>query len=234
MSDAHSISAIIPTLNEEDWIEACLERLELAGMDELIVVDGGSEDRTRELARRKADKVIVEPGGVFSQMNRGAREADGEVFVFHYADGLLGEDAGAVIQRTLESPGISAGAFRLRLDRGGIFYRAVSRCAHWRNCLGFGPFGDQSIFVRAEVFRGAGGFPVDGALPDHEFVRMLAGNRAFRLLREPVTVSTRRWERCGKWRTLLRHWWLSVLYLSGRGRNRASVIRGSDALRKIR
>ena len=229
-----SISAIIPTLNEEARIEACLERLALAGVDELIVVDGGSSDLTRELARQRVDKVMVEPGGVFSQMNRGAREASGEILVFQYADGLLGEDAGAVIRRTLESPAIAGGAFRLHLDRGGIFYKAFSCCAHWRNRLGFGPFGDQSIFVRSEVFRNEGGFPVDGVLPDHELVRILARNRGFKLLGEPVTVSTRRWERCGKWRTLLRHWRLSALYLSGLGRNHASVIRASEDLRKVR
>ncbi|MFP6739617.1 MAG: TIGR04283 family arsenosugar biosynthesis glycosyltransferase [Planctomycetota bacterium] len=234
MSEEASISVIIPTLNEESCIETCLQRLELAGVDELIVVDGGSEDRTQELARRRADKVVVESGGVFSQMNRGAREAEGEILVFQYADGLLGEDAGAVIRRTLESPRISGGAFRLSLDRGGIFYRAVSRCAHWRNRLGFGPFGDQSIFVRARVFSDAGGFPEDGALPDHEFVRILARSRSFRLLKEPVTVSTRRWERCGKLRTLLRHWRISLLYLIGMGRNRSTVTRGADALRKVR
>ncbi len=234
MSEEVSISVIIPTLNEESCIETCLQRLELAGVDELIVVDGGSDDRTRELAERRADKVVVEPGGVFSQMNRGAREAEGEILLFQYADGLPGEDAGAVIRRTLESSRISGGAFRLRLNRGGIFYRAVSRCAHWRNRLGFGPFGDQSIFVRAGVFSDAGGFPEDGVLPDHEFVRILARNRSFRLLKEPVTVSTRRWERCGKLRTLLRHWRISLLYLIGMGRNRSAVTRGADALRKVR
>ena len=234
MSEKTSISAIIPTLNEESCIEACLERLELAGVDELIVVDGGSEDRTRELARGRADKVLLEPGGVFSQMNRGAREAEGEILLFQYADGMLGGDAAAVIRRTLEAPGISGGAFRLSLDRGGVFYRAVCRCAHWRNRLGFGPFGDQSIFVRAGVFSEAGGFPVDGALPDHEFVRILARSRSFRLLEEPVTVSTRRWERCGKLRTLLHHWRISLLYLTGMRRNRSSVSRGADSLRKVR
>ena len=63
MSEVPFISAIVPTLNEESCIEECLERLELAGVDELIVVDGGSVDRTRELARKRADKVLVEPGG---------------------------------------------------------------------------------------------------------------------------------------------------------------------------
>ena len=234
MSEESSISVIIPTLNEESCIEACLQQLELAGFDELIVVDGGSEDRTRELARGRADRVLVEPGGVFSQMNRGAREAAGDILVFQYADGLLGEDAAAVIRRNLEAPGISAGAFRLRLDRGGLFYRAVCRCAHWRNCLGFGPFGDQSIFVRAGVFSDVGGFSVDGALPDHELVRTLARGRSFRLLKEPVTVSARRWERYGKLRTLLRHWRISLLYLLGKGRNRSRVSRGADSLRKLR
>ncbi|MBL04704.1 MAG: glycosyltransferase [Planctomycetes bacterium] len=234
MSEAPFISAIVPTLNEESCIEECLERLELAGVEELIVVDGGSADRTRELARKRADKVLVEPGGVFSQMNRGAWEAEGEVFLFQYADGLLSEAACVEIREALETPGIVGGAFRLRLDRPGLFYRAVSFCADWRNRLGFGPFGDQSIFVRAEIFRGEGGFPPAGTLPDHELVRTLGRRGCFRLLREPVLVSARRWERCGKWRTLLRHWRLSALYLAGLRRSRGAIIRGTEGLRKVR
>jgi len=234
MSKSPLISAIVPTLNEEGRIEECLESLKAAGVDELIVVDGGSDDRTCDLARQEADRVLVEPGGVFQQMNRGALEAGGEILVFQYADGLLSEAACAEIRAALESPGISAGAFRLRLASPGIFYGAVSLCAHWRNLLGFGPFGDQSIFVRAEAFRSVGGFPLDGVFPDHELVRELGRDGGFRLLREPVLVSARRWERCGKWRTLLRHWFYSALYLVGMRRNRVTILRGTEILRKVR
>lgn len=234
MSEPALISAIVPTLNEEACIESCLQRLRLAGAEELIVVDGGSEDRTLELARSEADRVLVEPGGVFQQMNRGAREAGGGVLVFQYADGILGEGACSEIHRTLEDPAIAGGAFRLRLDRPGLFYGAVSLCSDWRNRLGFGPFGDQSIFVRAEVFRREGGFPQDGILPDHELVRTLYRSGGFKLLREQVLVSARRWERCGKWSTLLRHWWYSALYLGGLRRSGGAVTRGTEILRKVR
>jgi hypothetical protein len=65
-------------------------------------------------------------------------------------------------------------------------------------------------------------------------VRTLHRGGGFKLLREQVLVSARRWERCGKWSTLLRHWWYSALYLGGLRRSRGAVIRGTEALRKVR
>jgi hypothetical protein len=47
-------------------------------------------------------------------------------------------------------------------------------------------------------------------------------------------VSARRWERCGKWSTLLRHWWYSALYLGGLRRSGGTVTRGTEILRKVR
>ncbi len=82
-----TISLIIPALNEEKGIVATLKRVpkEIA---EVIVVDGGSKDRTVELAESNGARVIVEPlRGYGLAYKRGFAAAKGEVIVTSDADG---------------------------------------------------------------------------------------------------------------------------------------------------
>ena len=63
------ISANLITLNEERNIARCLESL--AWVDEIVVVDGGSDDRTVDIASGYTDRVFVHPFDDFaSQRNR--------------------------------------------------------------------------------------------------------------------------------------------------------------------
>jgi len=82
------ISVVVPALNEEEWIVPCLKSLTSQSdhAHELIVVDGGSSDRTVELAERYADKVIVYEGPVGAARNLGARSSRGEILAFIDAD----------------------------------------------------------------------------------------------------------------------------------------------------
>ncbi|MEM5836309.1 MAG: glycosyltransferase [Candidatus Aenigmatarchaeota archaeon] len=84
------VSVIIPTLNEEKYIENCLKAVraqDYKGKYEIIVADGKSKDRTVEIAKKYADKVIVvEKKGIAVGRNAGAKEAKGEIFIFIDAD----------------------------------------------------------------------------------------------------------------------------------------------------
>lgn len=84
------VSTIIPTLNEEDYLERCLISLRKqkgSENSEIIVVDGGSSDATVEIAERYADKVVVSLEKSPSiQRNLGARMAAGSVLAFIDAD----------------------------------------------------------------------------------------------------------------------------------------------------
>jgi glycosyltransferase involved in cell wall biosynthesis len=60
MTEKPTVSLVIPALNEENGILATIARAP-AGLREIIVVDGGSKDRTVERAREAGAKVIVEP-----------------------------------------------------------------------------------------------------------------------------------------------------------------------------
>ncbi|MEM7826017.1 MAG: glycosyltransferase [Candidatus Aenigmatarchaeota archaeon] len=84
------VSVIVPTLNEEKYIENCLKALraqDYEGKYEIIVADGLSEDKTVEKAKKYADKVVsVKKKGIGAGRNAGAKEAKGEIFVFVDAD----------------------------------------------------------------------------------------------------------------------------------------------------
>ena len=95
------ISVIIPTKNEEGYIEKCLVSLNRQRdyVKEIIVVDGGSTDRTVEIARKYADVVLVDPelDSPGKGRNAGARIAKGSILAFVDADTLVCDGWGKAI-----------------------------------------------------------------------------------------------------------------------------------------
>ncbi len=222
------VSVIVPTLEEEATIAATLDDLAARRPHEVIVVDGGSRDRTQGLARERA-RLVQDGPGLARQMNRGARESSGDVLLFHYADLRLPPAAFEAIGRALERPEVAGGAFRLGFDSPRAVYRVIAWASNLRNRLGFGPFGDQAIFVRRSVFEELGGFTEGAPLEDFDLVRRLRRRGRFAILRPPVRSSVRAWERHGIFRTFREHSWASFLYLAGAhgrfGRMRERLIR---------
>src|SRR5436190_21533929 len=82
-----TVSLVIPALNEEEGIVATLKRIP-PGIDEIIVVDGGSKDQTRERAQAAGAKVILEPRrGYGLAYRRGFEEASCDIITTADADG---------------------------------------------------------------------------------------------------------------------------------------------------
>ena len=109
------ISVIIPALDEEASIARAIRSCREAGPGEVIVVDGGSRDRTVEIARARADAVIAAPQGWAAQMNAGTAVARGEALLFLHADTLLPGGSVPAVLCALQDPGVIGGAFRVRL-----------------------------------------------------------------------------------------------------------------------
>src|SRR3972149_10557322 len=88
-------SFIIPALNEEKYIGACIRSIknQLEEGDEIIVVDNGSHDRTTQIAKSLGCRVLKEKNnGLSHARNRGAREARGNVLCFIDADSIVSDE----------------------------------------------------------------------------------------------------------------------------------------------
>jgi hypothetical protein len=198
-----TISIIIPALNEEKMIGASLESTRNAFRVETIVVDGGSSDRTAEIAASRGARVVASPGGRARQMNTGAQAATGDLLLFLHADTLLPEGFDHQVRSTLLQPGVVAGAFRLGLDPSHRGLRMIERLANWRSRRFQLPYGDQAIFLKRDLFRDIGGFPEMPIMEDFELVRRLRHRGRVVIAPLAVITSSRRWLALGLWRATL-------------------------------
>ncbi|MFZ5787264.1 MAG: glycosyltransferase [Acidobacteriota bacterium] len=187
------IAVVIPTLDEERSIGACLESARDA--DEIVVSDGGSADRTIEAARRSDPRVVVVEGprGRGGQLNRGVAAAAAPIVLFLHADCLLPRGWAGAVRAALADPAVAVGCFRLRTEPP-LGREASSAERRWWRLLdlrsrGWGlPYGDQALFARRESVLGIGGFPEIPLMEDIAFVR--AALRNGRLARLPLEVRT--------------------------------------------
>jgi rSAM/selenodomain-associated transferase 2 len=211
------ISIIVPVLNEAQGISeslAALAPLRARG-HEIIVVDGGSSDKTPDLARRAADRVVSAPRGRASQMNAGAALARGEVLVFLHADTRLPEGAGARILQGLAASGRAWGRFDVRIEGASVFLPVIAFFMNLRSRATGIATGDQAIFVRREAFERAGGFPPLELMEDIALSRSLKRVSRPLCLADKAVTSGRRWERHGVLRTVFLMGWLRLAFFLG-------------------
>jgi rSAM/selenodomain-associated transferase 2 len=209
------ISVVIPALNEEKNIRTTIAQLATLDPAEIIVVDGGSTDRTREACGSLGITVIVSQRGRGRQMNHGARQATGNVLLFLHADTRLPESAFEDIRSALSDASCVGGRFDVELAGDHWMLKVIGAMISYRSRVTKVATGDQAIFVRRAVFDAIGGFPDLPLMEDVAFCRALKRVGDVACLRSRVRTSARRWEREGVWRTIVRMWTLKLLYLAG-------------------
>jgi len=202
-SGLRRLSVIIPTINEEGTIGHTLERVRCGRVWEVIVVDGRSTDRTREIARAHGATVVESSPGRGRQLAAGATIATGDTLLFLHADTSLPSGFDDHVFRALEKRGVCAAAFRLLIDGEGQCFRLIDRMVNFRSSVRQMPYGDQAIFVRANALREAGGFPDLPVMEDYVLIRRLRRIGRIEIVPATVVTSARRWIEQGVLRTTL-------------------------------
>jgi rSAM/selenodomain-associated transferase 2 len=209
------VSVIVPVLNEAHTVAAALATARAPEVLEIIVVDGGSSDRTRRVAAPLADVVVRGPRGRAAQMNAGAARARGDVLLFLHADTLLPLGFAAHVLGACWQPGVVGGRFDVELQPTSPVLRLVAALMNLRSRLSRIATGDQAIFIRRDVFARLGGYAQLSLMEDIDLSRRMKRAGAVACLRARVVTSSRRWRRDGVWRTIVRMWMLRLLYFAG-------------------
>jgi len=194
------LAVVIPTLDEELSIGGCLDSVGTHEGVEVIVSDGGSGDRTQEVARNRGARVETGALGRGPQLNLGAASTDSERLLFLHADCRLPEGWLQAISSALDDHTVSLACFRLRTLTSGS--SAPSTLRRWwlrvfdLRSHGFGtPYGDQGFAVRRTVFDSAGRFPEIPLMEDVSFARSCRGLGRVQRLPLEIQTSARRVER---------------------------------------
>lgn len=205
------LSIVIPARNDAAALARTLDHLgRLPGMEgaEIVVMAAGDVEGTTAAVGTRAR--LLWPGGSTrgELMNAGAAAAAGDVILFLHADSFPPSDALALIRRALRDPRAVGGAFEHAFAEPVWSLRAINAINRVRYRLTRNYYGDQGIFVRAEVFRALGGYRELALMEDLDFTQRLKRRGRSVLITTPLVTSGRRFLARGPWRTFFFIVWL--------------------------
>jgi len=182
-----TFSVIIPAMNEQATLPSCLAavRRGLPGC-EILVVDGGSTDATIRIADEAGVTVLTGARGRGSQMNYGARQANGEILLFLHADTVVPQEVLECLRTAFADPDLVIAAFRAQFSPSSPVLRFYSFFTRFDSPLT--TFGDQCLVLRSDFFRSLGGYREWPLFEDVDILRRARKTQRVRKL--PLTVHT--------------------------------------------
>jgi rSAM/selenodomain-associated transferase 2 len=221
------ISVVIPAYNEERALPNTLRALFTQQGDyEVIIVDGGSTDRTLAIVESfgfidSTNDSCSSSGssqesfhvsrftfhaskGRASQMNAGAKQATGEWLLFLHADTILPLGAIRRLNEMEADQTIQAGGFMHQFSGDDWRLKLISFLDNFRCIRSRIIYGDQALFVRRALFEQLGGFPNRPILEDVAFCERLIRVTTPLLLSPPVMTDARKFLQMGVWKSFLR------------------------------
>ncbi len=217
------ISVVIPTLNDEAHLSETLSSLVPAAVDglirEVIIVDGGSTDRTLEIADGAGAEIVKAERGRGSQLKAGAARARFPWLLFLNADTYLDNgwerDAQLHIERVQAGRRrASVASFRFTLDDEGFLPRAAESLISLRTSLLKLPYGDQGLLISRALYDEVGGFKAVPLMEDVDLVRRV-GRRRIAMLGARAVTNGERYRRDGYFSRFAHRQLCLCLYMVG-------------------
>jgi len=223
------LSIIIPTLNEEKYLPLLLEEIKKQNFNgyEIIVADGGSGDKTVKIARNYGCRIVK--GGLPAKgRNEGAKEAQGDIFLFMDADNIfLPENFFKTLLEEFEKRKLEVASFPIYPQGNGFDKFAYGVYNFWVNLTQkFSAYATNSVLVKKEIHQKIGGFDEEIKMAeDHAYVKRARKFGRFGFIKtEPVLTSTRRLLRDGRFKTYLKYF-LAGIHLFFLGDIKSDIFR---------
>lgn len=188
------LSAVVPTLNAQGDLLACLQRL--SGADEQIIVDGGSADATCAIAREAGATLLATRAGRGHQLREGIAIAGGDWILVVHADTLLEPGWQVAAARHMRDCPDAAAYFRFRLRASGLRPRLLERLVALRCRLFALPYGDQGLLIPRALYDRVGGFADLPLMEDVDLARRIGRSRLKQIDADALTCA-RRWQSDG-------------------------------------
>ncbi|VVC02345.1 Glycosyltransferase AglI [uncultured archaeon] len=206
MAEKPHFSIIVPTLNEEKYIGACLasiKRQKCFDKCEIIVGDGGSTDNTVKIARDYGAQVTKEHSHTpAAGRHEAAKMASGKLFVFLGADVEICEGWLEAVGHAFEDRKIGWAQTTIRPLEGNALERAGAHMLNFisrvLNAIGLPYVNGDNLIVRADAYWKVGGFnPKMVTSEDTDLGKRLVKDGRFAFVRKAATMLSMR--RVRKW-----------------------------------
>ena len=201
-ASAPPLSVVIPVRDEAPHLPPLLAQLQAAPqlVREVLVVDGGSRDASREISRLAGATLLRSAAGRGRQLALGAQQVQAPWLLLLHGDAQLPAGWAARLQRAIASGG-GAWYFELAIAGRRPALRLVELAVRLRSRCWQQPYGDQGLLLPRQLLQAAGGVRPLPLMEDLDLVLRLGQRTRLRSLALPLRVSARRWRQLGIWRT---------------------------------
>lgn len=220
MRDGPEIDVVIPTLNAAATLGATLGGLSAARADGLVravvVSDGGSTDRTVDVAAASGARVERGAPGRGRQLAAGAGVARAPWLLFLHADTRLAAGWERSARELMAGEGARgrAAAFSFALDDPSVRARVLEWLVALRVRVAALPYGDQGLLISRMLYDEIGGYRPMPLMEDVDMARRIGARRLVVLPARAVT-SAARYRRDGYVRRSARNLFCLALYFLG-------------------